>query len=118
MVRMTFDLETNEDVLDWHFKFHIKMSVSGHCNYLGQFARQSSSFIEIIYRKNFQPRRPNHHLGFINIGSHILYPTVISSFFSGKKIPLYRNNALAIVHSKLDGDMCFFSYFYYLGELH
>jgi len=85
MVRMTFDLETNEDFLDWHFKFHIKMSVSGHCNYLGQFARESSSFIEIIYRKNFQPRRPNHHLGFINIGSHILYPTVISSFFHSKE---------------------------------
>jgi len=118
MVRMTFDLETNEEFLNWHFKFHIEMSVSGYCNYLGQFARQSSSFIKIIYRKNFQPRRPNHHLGFINIGSQqfSLYSTVVK-LFSQKKT-LYWNNALAIIQSKLDGNMCFFGYFYYLGELH
>jgi len=65
-------------VLDWHFKFHIKMSVPGYCNYLGQLTRQPSSFVEIINRKNFQSGRSNHNLSLVNIGAR-LYSKVISS---------------------------------------
>jgi len=55
--------------LDWHLKFDIKMRVPCHCNNLGQFARQSSSFIKIVNGKDFQSRRSNHDLGFVDIGS-------------------------------------------------
>jgi len=76
-----FDLDSTSEmvqVLDWHFKFDIKMSVPGYCNYLGQLTRKPSSFVEIINRKNFQSGRPNHNLSLVNIGAR-LYSKVISS---------------------------------------
>jgi len=95
--------------LDWHLKFDIKMSIPRHCNNLGQFARQSSSFIKIVNRKDFQTRRSNHNLGFVNIGSRLYYKCKLLSV---SKTLLERNNSMTIISPKLDGNMSL------LGNLH
>jgi len=92
--------------LDWHLKFDIKMRVPCHCNNLGQFARQSSSFVEIVNGKDFQSRRSNHDLGFVDIGSRLYYKCKVS------KTLLERNNSMTITSPKLDGNMSL------LGNLH
>jgi len=47
------------------------MGISGHSDNLGEFARESCSFIKVVNGENFEPRRSNHNLGLVNIGSRV-----------------------------------------------